>query len=177
MKKILIMAAIAFSAISLNAATYSWHIFTETGVGLSTYDASSNGSSTTKLFSGSVTLWAYAYGGSLDEKINIGSLTAVDGVISKTTLSTYGTIAEGSPVTAEGKYNFFLTYIDADTGMEFTSAELMRKQTNQLNGTNISFTANSIANGTWTGENIPEPTSGLLLLCGLAGLALHRKRA
>jgi len=31
--------------------------------------------------------------------------------------------------------------------------------------------------GTWTAAPVPEPTSGLLLLLGMAGLALKRKRA
>lgn len=35
----------------------------------------------------------------------------------------------------------------------------------------------SQAAGAWTSVNVPEPTSGLLMLVGLAGLALRRKRA
>ena len=35
----------------------------------------------------------------------------------------------------------------------------------------------SQAAGAWTSVNVPEPTSGLLLLVGMAGLALRRKRA
>ena len=36
---------------------------------------------------------------------------------------------------------------------------------------------NDIAKGDWQAASIPEPTSGLLMLLGLAGLALKRKRA
>lgn len=35
----------------------------------------------------------------------------------------------------------------------------------------------SQASATWTAASVPEPTSGLLLLLGMAGLALKRKRA
>ncbi len=35
----------------------------------------------------------------------------------------------------------------------------------------------SQAAGAWTSVNVPEPTSGLLMLIGLAGLALRRRRA
>ena len=35
----------------------------------------------------------------------------------------------------------------------------------------------SQAAGAWTSVNVPEPTSGLLMLLGMAGLALRRKRA
>ena len=37
--------------------------------------------------------------------------------------------------------------------------------------------SNAIGAGDWTAYNAPEPTSGLLLLLGVAGLALKRKRA
>ena len=33
------------------------------------------------------------------------------------------------------------------------------------------------ASGAWKAANVPEPTSGLLMLVGLAGLALRRRRA
>ena len=38
-------------------------------------------------------------------------------------------------------------------------------------------TQGTAGSGTFTAESIPEPTSGLLLLIGMAGLALKRKRA
>jgi hypothetical protein len=39
--------------------------------------------------------------------------------------------------------------------------------------TNLSANAQTA----WTAVTVPEPTSGLLLLLGVAGLALKRKRA
>lgn len=41
-------------------------------------------------------------------------------------------------------------------------------------GSNISMTASEVSSGTWTA--VPEPTSGLLMLLGMAGLALRRRR-
>ena len=38
------------------------------------------------------------------------------------------------------------------------------------------FTATQMT-GTWTATSVPEPTSGLLMLLGMAGLALRRRRA
>ena len=40
----------------------------------------------------------------------------------------------------------------------------------------LTYNATSAANG-WAAAAVPEPTSGLLLLLGMAGLALKRKRA
>ena len=39
------------------------------------------------------------------------------------------------------------------------------------------YTANDLLSGGTTVEFVPEPTSGLLMLVGLAGLALRRRRA
>ena len=41
-------------------------------------------------------------------------------------------------------------------------------------GSNISMTATAASSATWTA--VPEPTSGLLMLLGMAGLALRRRR-
>ena len=46
-------------------------------------------------------------------------------------------------------------------------------------GTAIQTGFGSVANSyvSWTATAIPEPTSGLLVLLGMAGLALRRRRA
>ena len=46
-------------------------------------------------------------------------------------------------------------------------------------GTNATVTNLAKPSGVtgWTSASVPEPTSGLLMLVGLAGLALRRKRA
>ena len=42
---------------------------------------------------------------------------------------------------------------------------------------NKSIAIGSQASATWYAVNVPEPTSGLLMLLGMAGLALRRRRA
>ena len=41
----------------------------------------------------------------------------------------------------------------------------------------VNFTSDKTLPGAWTVQGVPEPTSGLLLLLGVAGLALRRRRA
>ncbi|MBR3221454.1 MAG: PEP-CTERM sorting domain-containing protein [Kiritimatiellae bacterium] len=66
-------------------------------------------------------------------------------------------------------YSFFFTSEDA-AGNTYTSETATAKALG-VGTASISFEGN----GTWTAA--PEPTSGLLLLLGMAGLALKRKRA
>ena len=43
--------------------------------------------------------------------------------------------------------------------------------------TNFANNKFAVGGGSGGGESVPEPTSGLLMLIGAAGLALRRKRA
>ena len=68
-------------------------------------------------------------------------------------------------------YDFTITaaYTDSD-GKEWSYAGTGFGSSDALGNAEAGFDA-----GTWTA--VPEPTSGLLLLLGVAGLALKRKRA
>ena len=66
------------------------------------------------------------------------------------------------------KYTAYYTM--ETTGYEFTSGS---KTAKTLSASNASFAF--AATGSWTA--VPEPTSGLLMLLGMAGLALRRKHA
>ena len=77
---------------------------------------------------------------------------------------------------------YYLVATIANSGYElvgspvsFTTAGTGALSINLLDGDNMSGPALVTQNATWTA--VPEPTSGLLMLLGLAGLALKRKRA
>ena len=77
--------------------------------------------------------------------------------------------AEGGPkymVSATFAQNAYLSGSDEQLGISFG--------TDRLGANALTYNATSAANG-WAA--VPEPTSGLLMLLGMAGLALRRRRA
>ena len=155
MKKLIIMAAIFVAGIAANAASFKWSA-------LNVY--SSDGS--TK-WTGAVTLYAVGISDA------IASTTASSGVVNYS----FDTTA-----TAVGSnYDFYFVVVDGDK--TFTSAT---KNVGALDVGTANITFGNMASATqnasnWAssggGESVPEPTSGLLMLIGAAGLALRRKHA
>ena len=65
--------------------------------------------------------------------------------------------------------NTYTTVADTLTGRADTGEAVF--------GSHTSMTAAAASSATWSTVAVPEPTSGLLLVLGMAGLALRRKRA
>ena len=96
----------------------------------------------------------------------------------KTITVNYGTGSYGSGADITGYY----VVLNASTTANATQAYISDTDVATTGGAGqaaqFAFDASDTATAAnWTAVNAPEPTSGLLLLLGMAGLALKRKRA
>ena len=157
MKKILILAAIIVAGITANAASFKWsagNIYASNG---------------TDKYVGTVDLYAYLSTADASTAVKVSTVTSSSaGAVAATTFDV-------ASFTAGNNYTFFFTV--EDNGKVFTSTEktvaAFDTQTQNITFGNMTSATQNAAN--WA--NVPEPTSGLLMLVGLAGLALRRRRA
>ena len=151
---------------NLNAGKYVAYLFDETtwetalaeGITKTTFeDAEDSG----KLFRGANSAGKYPFGTRQD--------TATG-----TTLNMRAISGEG------GSYYLVLVDTSADTWKYNATEKELASRTEQggaIAENALSVTYTTFHGYAWTNVNVPEPTSGLLLLLGMAGLALRRRRA
>ena len=154
MKKLLMLIAVVATGVVANAASFNWAA------------ANIYGSDGTTKWAGEVNLYAVIDG--VDTLVN--TYTAVNGVVNKN-----NTTFSNDKLVGGNDYDFFFTIEDGDK--VFTSAT---KAGNALATATATVQFGNMATATQNASNwaaVPEPTSGLLLLLGMAGLALKRKRA
>ena len=153
------MASIAIAAVS-QAATVQWTM-------ANVYD--STGASK---YSGEATLYAYLSTATSADAFEVTTLTVTSGALTSTT-GTFSTDA----VTAGSDYYYY--FVIEDGGKQFTSATTANAiATQSTSNTKVQFgnmTSQTQNTSNWAA--VPEPTSGLLMLLGMAGLALRRRRA
>ncbi len=174
MKKIIILTTALTMAAVANAANWTWEVQY-----LTNYDPAT---AATPLFSGVVEIYASGMGsGGVD--LLLSSATANDqGRITGASFTTNDSVFEPGQ-----SYSFLIKYVDT-RGTTATSDDMMFILPSAeyasvpcitgVTGSSISFgNLGQITGNTVNWTPVPEPTSGLLLLIGVAGLALRRKRA
>lgn len=178
MKKILIAFGVAAFAAMSQAATFSWSVAGVKQVADATQNATGY-------------LAVYMVGGaddlsSLVTKLTAGDTSTVDLTYSKATnngaasMSKLGNIASGA---SQSGYVVIFDAATLDDAANFlvakdSSGSAIMTKTVGTSGTAIAFGfGNQQSNAAWTTMSVPEPTSGLLMLLGMAGLALRRRRA
>ena len=152
MKKLLVMAALIVAGVAANAASFKWTA------------GNIYGSDTTTKWAGTVTLYAQG----ISDAIYVA--TAANGAINATFSSDL--------LTGGNTYSVYFTINDGGKTFTSTAKSVDAQATSTANiafGNMASATQNP---ANWAGSSpVPEPTSGLLMLLGMAGMALRRRRA
>ena len=173
MKKIMIMAVAVCAAMFANAAQVSWKLQTGAGYENMTVYAVTDSTATTVLAalqSKTESDWSAALNGAATATVSgnnnrAGATGESGGVVASDNLVfviVNGAIADGSQYWVVNDYSI-------------TAANVFEPPATGTLATINMATQGLAGQGTFTA--VPEPTSGLLMLVGLAGLALRRRRA
>ena len=180
MKKLVIALAAVALAVSAQAASFNWKT-SATGKIYSAGTTTLLASGTAYLFdSAAVTqqavLDAVLGGGALNSLATLSSASVSAGAIATTPAFDWGSAGD--------TLNAFMAIVDGDnvfiSATVAQAADASATKTFQFNAKAASQAA-AMESTTFTSAGwytaVPEPTSGLLMLVGLAGLALRRRRA
>lgn len=183
MKKLMIMLAAVTTAVVAQAASINWSVAGKT-FAPSSADPATNGRAKNYL----VYVFESSTYDAVTAKLASGDLTgavagAVDSGRTTATGATGGSITGLTGSTYEIFLVAFDTYTSATAGLDTAKNYIVSEKISGPTfgetdmATSIDYTSTNFGTGAWTAAAVPEPTSGLLLLLGVAGLALKRKRA
>ena len=189
MKKIMIMLAAVACAAMVQAATVSWQVTAGPCMGGAHLQNYVGGNTAAGVYTGTVYLVLASEKANIVEALTEGtSFSSVDSA--KTAVAMTGGITSRS-VTSDAlttdTTGFMILLVDKDgdgnTVYKFSSEMMVAPSGDPKTPAQMSFAAGTDFAGSWnkvesgTTGDVPEPTSGLLLLLGAAGLALRRKKA
>jgi len=178
MKKLVIAATIVFAAVASQAATVKWVTANNlTGVdtsGVGDNGVYSAGGSALKNNS-TITFSLFIYEAGTDTLVDSVTDQTVKYATGKQTVSSTwkdnavatGTQADLQALGLSGDYDYSAAMISGETSGTFTT---LASGTTTLTADIANWTVSGIA-----AADVPEPTSGLLVLLGVAGLALRRR--
>ncbi len=184
MKKLLIVGAFVLSASFVQAASVLW-----SGYGVSTSEGVATDSSqwTVTLMDSSKTSIE-----ALNTAFSSGTLKSISeaieaGKVGMASITTFGTAKSFSATAAisDTSKSFYVLFTDTATISDNSSGHYVvtaaqTVKTSELGSGELAFGDVSTATSNWTvystgSAPIPEPTSAMLLMLGMAGLALRRR--
>lgn len=185
MKKLMVLIALVAAAVSANAASYAWtassgRLFDGLG------SASANRySGTGYLFDADTVSQA-----SVIDALAADSLKDLLGKAISSNTFTGGRASDDSEIFDSDSETFYfvVTGADKDGNSAVYVSSVAEVQLSDVGKSYVLFgnqndyssafqSGTSYAGAGWYAASVPEPTSGLLMFLGLAGLALKRKRA
>lgn len=177
MKKLLIAAAIVCAAVIVQAATVNWTI---SGV-----KAEGNTSPTagwavmafyTEVGAGSAAIESAIQSKTAESLAFEATTLAV--TLSKGKVNAHDATAAGITDTSKSYDFYFVVFNDADAtkATQYAMQSALSQDYSSMAG-KYQIASTFSASTPWASTAVPEPTSGLLMLLGMAGLALRRRRA
>ena len=179
MKKLILGVAIAFAAVMANAATYNWQM---------SFFASPDGENplVATVYAFDANVYAYSV---ISAALTTTGASALDNALGHNDIdgdglalvSGSGLTDNGSTVTAPTASMYAIIIGEANDKTYFQAVDFDPVViTDSIVAGEAPFALEYVGTGAIGGEGwtevVPEPTSGLLMLIGLAGLALKRKR-
>ena len=181
MKKLMIAAAIVCAAAFANAASASWGVGFINDVDGNLLGPSSTGyTATFNVYEDAALSILVTSASSSDWDEGLATGDTADALINTTDTTYYGQIVidhAGQTLKSDGFQFTTSTFSDSVDVFAMTDsseiAGIEKIGGGDFDGANGAFETNG--GGSWGA--VPEPTSGLLMLLGMAGLALRRRRA
>ena len=161
----MIAALAVMAAVAANAASTNWNVTALKIIGVDNVAAST-------YTSGSKAIIMASLAGE-NNWVEVAQLSVSSGKISAGNPS-----FETTKLSAGNNYDFYFVITDTNTDgqdVTFTSQTLSKVGAMEAQTQSLTFGNQTTAGNQW--QSVPEPTSGLLLLLGMAGLACRRQRA
>ncbi len=170
MKKLLVLAALVVAGVAANAASFKW-------TGANIY-----GADTSTKFNGTAAIYAYLDTATVADAVKVVDVFVVSGTIKSDAVGTAtGFTYNWTDAVGNSNYNFYMVIEDGGKTFDSSASDPSKVVVGKAAATATTTVAfANMQTATQNASNwaaVPEPTSGLLLLLGMAGLALKRKRA
>lgn len=188
MKKLMVLAAVAVTAIASQAYDIKWgakNIYIPVATDAAVSQSGIVATSGDKFAAGALTVSLFWVGSEGNNKIGDYATTTAGGIAQQVLASGTGSDLYAAMVADQGatwkpEYYYTATYTTKDGKYVFAGTVTATTQIGNLSSANVSVMGD-FTKGSWdyTANPVdptPEPTSGLLMLLGMAGLALRRKQ-